>query len=591
MAVPEVRFNFSGSNQATANATRAFDSARATLTNMKDRSLKREENAAAEERFQLQMGLKEREQAWNEGAVDRAKEAEKYTFKLGRDRNKEVYGLGNSVIDEFKDNYTIDKGTMEAIYQDPRWATMSTPEQADFINNFRSNMISNVSNVADYRDVEKGIRAKLEAEGIAPEEIDKQVERGLSSYNKIDPATIAANKLSNLEMSKQQIDMIKQYAGDSRIDPVTGQRIGYSSRSSGTRTNDGNARSNAEYTREKLEQMGANPGQASWFTRTLGEAGGLVDIDVTYDNLMPLMTTLGQENVRAPAFFAAMEGIGKMSNGEYQGMTPDQILNDDNAYKEIRDAALRIQNESDNASFGSARDGSGNSLSLADALEFTQASQQGAVQANNALDGMSSYVNSSVEQRRKQIFSELSRITGQSLEGLTPPTPESEKTIKDNFINTGENKKPPANDNVVDTPKPKPTNKIFGEKAYKDAEKTATEMFSKEQEEKASLYKQAGSEVPALLNPGTKEYKSKLSKTVEQAKANVDKLKTQAEEADKKETKLRIDTLAKDVKYLSDEIKNDGIGYKKVFGVENKEEARAVLLNLKKQYEKLNSKK
>ena len=316
--VPKVDFNFSGSNAATRNASSYLDSARSTLSGMRDRKVRQDETALAEERFNQQMELRKQDQIFAQGAGQRQVDAEAAKELLAVNKRKSIFsGIQGMVNDSLADNQMTPE-TLAMVQQMPGYG--QTTEQQ------RQKIFSNVNNNVGLNE-DLGLMLKNAEEYIG--------NNGLNSEEAARVREAISSNFSQLSPEQTQMLMDAEIEDQKQIATLIGKGFGGSGNNSNS--NNGNSR-RSDYSNEKsiitqsnvikefVEEQGINK-SSSIFSKAF-DVARINNKDVTEENLRPGIQALEQAGVSPAVSLRVLQSNKVIVDGEYNNSLFSSIFSE-----------------------------------------------------------------------------------------------------------------------------------------------------------------------------------------------------------------------------------------------------------------------
>jgi hypothetical protein len=590
MAVPEVRFDFSGSNNARNNANKALNSARSTLSGMRDRKLRQDENAVAQERFDQEMQLRQRSQIFAEGAGQRQVDATAAKELLAVNKRKSVFAGGQGIINDALADNQMTPEMLAMVEQMPGYADANDQQ--------RQQIFSNVNNNVGLNEDPKLLMQRA----------DQYIgENGLSLEDGNTLRDSINSRFSSMDNAQVQLLLDSENQNQSEIATLLGKGISSGGNSAGNRTSGNRGSTNNEKSvitqsdviKDYVSERGINR-SSSGISKGI-DFFRLNNKDVTEENLRPGIQALEQAGVSPAVSFRVLESNGVIVDGEYNNSLFNNIFSDAKPTlndlvgtplfdKIVAEGLMMMKSQGSSGGIDSEQQ-MGNRLSL------LRASQAESSQRRNQIMSGSGRAAGTKAMRLEEYtnkFAAFAKESNSSKKEIEKMAKVMEDTVqKEDLIATDE--KIVVENNVAKVVKDKST-KTAKSNSYvptlKNVKKT-TSNFTDSKKAIVESYENSGLEAPKSATPGTKEYKASLQSTLQKSHSDNKNaaIRKKAEIKSAAEKKVfdrkaeNVSTSKKDIRYLTNQLKNNKTGFKKVFGVENKQEGEALLKNLiKKQY-------
>jgi hypothetical protein len=332
------QINFSGSGRTAANSTAALGRAGSIFAGL-SRQIQNDEDLANKKNKNLSDAIfRERQQEFVEGAGERKVAADEVERERVKQERIATNQISADAVQTAKDNFVFQSA--DAVTSDPRFKNILsgtqefvdrpdgvqefTPErrsalaeQGNILNDIIQANINDLSLSSDPTAIARQVREDGNAQGLDPTEIERQVGIALSDFQ----VTSGETAKLQLDANKAELDLAGKIFGGSgkNRSNTAASRV-----SQGGKT-DANAISNDEFTDKYLESLDADR-KDGLFQNTINFFGA--DTNVTRNNIKPILGVFEENGVRAVTALGILESGGIITNDEYEGVTPNELIED-----------------------------------------------------------------------------------------------------------------------------------------------------------------------------------------------------------------------------------------------------------------------
>lgn len=464
--IPEIRFNFGGSNQLASRSQSAIGEAGSIFASLNkqrqaDAALKQKQEQDAVRNQQI-----ERQQLFAEGANQRALDLKSALLNQERQQRIQDNEISSGVVNSLVDNFSLSDTTRRAVQNDPRFQNLRTSEQVydenddlvvkndttkqdQILSGLMDNFRQNPNLILDPQEIKRNVIAEANAKGLSDEQTAKQLNNALSSFQTFDPEISKALIEQNGTNQEQIAGLIKSY-----------NKLNGSGGSTGGKSNLKFSSKNArdKYLFDKENILSEYSAERGIVDRVI--PGFMDATNVSRENLRPVLDMFSQMGLEAPAVHNALKAHKYISgDGEWEKGTPSEIMNNADIREKIKNSAIAYQG-------GIAQGaGGGSAPSLSSALGLLRASQDDLQNQNNRILQQSSPRQVSAKERKNLALQYLEEQTGVSLADLEKPTPQQQRNVQRQFINVG---KDTGSTKSKPKPKPEPSQNTVSENSTKN---------------------------------------------------------------------------------------------------------------------------